>query len=81
MTEQFDLIEYQQKAREMTCPKKLFALWEEVCYRYDHREIGRYELEEMKVVIWPNLKALSALRKIVNDTEVVSKQARKQSVS
>lgn len=80
MTEQFDLIEYQQKAREMTCPKKLFALWEEVCYRYDHHEIGRYELEEMKVVIWPNLKALSTLRKIVNSTETTVTTARKQSV-
>ncbi len=79
MTEHFDLIEYQQMAREMTCPKKLFALWEEVCYRYDHREIGRYELEEMKVVIWPNLKALSALRSIVNGTATGVRQTRQQS--
>ena len=66
-------------AREMTCPKKLFALWEDVCYRYDRREIGRYELEEMKVVIWPNLKALSALRNIVNGTATGVRQARRLS--
>lgn len=60
--EPFDLIEFQQKAREMSCPKKLFALWEDVCRRYDRREIGKYELEEMKEVIFPALKALGALR-------------------
>lgn len=65
----------------MTCPKKLFALWEEVCLRYDRREIGRYELEEMKVVIWPNLKALSALRNIVNGTATAGRVVRKQSAT
>jgi len=40
---------------------ELFHLWEEVCRLYDSGLIGQYELDEMKSVIWPNLKALQAL--------------------
>jgi hypothetical protein len=68
--ETFDLLEYQQLAREASCPKKLFELWEDVCLRYERREIGIYQLEEMKEVIWPNLRALAILRQVVNDTAV-----------
>ena len=49
--EAFNLTQYQQKAREILCPKKLFQLWEEVCLYYDREEIGPYELEEMKEII------------------------------
>ena len=66
--ETFDLLEFQQKARELCCPKKLFQLWEDVCRRYDSREIGEYELEEMKEVIWPSLHALASIRNSVNET-------------
>lgn len=66
--DKFDLLEFQQKARELCCPKKLFQLWEDVCRRYDRREIGEYELEEMKEVIWPSLQALASIRNKVNDT-------------
>lgn len=66
--ESFDLIEFQQKARETVDPKKLFELWEDVCTRYERREIGEYELEEMKDVIWPTLQQLASLRRIVNAT-------------
>ena len=66
--EAFDLIEFQQKARETCDPKKLFELWEDVCQRYERREIGEYELEEMKEVIWPSLNQLASLRRIVNGT-------------
>lgn len=77
--ESFDLIEFQQKARETCCPKKLFAMWEDVCKRYERHEIGSYELEEMKEVIWPSLEALASLRKSVNDTgEVVAKKSRRK---
>ena len=69
--EPFDLIEFQQKARETYDPRRLFELWEEVCQRYDRREIGEYELEEMKEVIWPSLNQLASLRKIVNEQPVV----------
>jgi hypothetical protein len=65
----FDLLEFQQKARETLCPKKLFLIWEDVCRRYERHEIGLYQLEEMKEVIGPHLAALSALRKIIDGTE------------
>jgi hypothetical protein len=58
----FDLIEFQREARECKLPGTLFQLWEEVCKLYDKGLISQYELDEMKEVIWPNLKALSALR-------------------
>lgn len=72
--EQFDLLEFQQRAREICCPQKLFQLWEDVCRRYERYEIGRYQLEEMKDVIWPNLKALTTLRRCVNDIPPVSRE-------
>ena len=65
----FNLLDYQQKARDLLCPKKLFLLWEEVCRLYDHGEIGEYEFEEMKEVIWPSLKTLSALRRTIDAVE------------
>ena len=46
--EAFDLLEFQKRARETCCPKKLFELWEDVCRRYDHHLINRYEFDEMK---------------------------------
>lgn len=65
--EPFDLIEFQQRAKETTDPKKLFELWEDCCRRYERNEIGRYDWEEMRDVIWPNLQALASLRRLVND--------------
>ncbi len=65
--EPFDLIDTQQKAREIYDPKKLFELWEEICQRFERHEIGIYELDEMKDVIWPSLQQLAVLRRAVND--------------
>ena|GEM_PF-707305 len=65
----FDLLEYQKRARETCDPKRLFELWEDVCRRYDRGEIGTYELEEMKEVILPNLKALAGLRRSINNMD------------
>jgi hypothetical protein len=76
--ESFDLIEFQQKARETYDPRKLFELWEDVCKRYERKEIGEYELEEMKEVIWPSLNQLAALRRIVNTPIRKAKLARRR---
>jgi hypothetical protein len=76
--EVFDLLEYQKTARELLCPKKLYQLWEDVCRLYERREIGLYEVEEMKEVIWPQLTALSALRRTVDGAEKVPKRTRKR---
>ncbi len=73
----FDLLEFQQMAREILCPKKLFLLWENVCRRYERQEIGLYQLEEMKEVIWPHLSALSSLRKIVDENENKGRKRRR----
>lgn len=62
----FDLIEYQREARSRQTPISLFLLWEDVCRLYDRGVIGRYELDEMKAVIWPLLESLTALQKQVN---------------
>jgi len=79
--ESFDLLEFQQEAREICCPKKLFELWEDVCRRYERREIGLYELEEMKEVIWPNLMALAVIRRAVNGIIEKPKKSRRRSAS
>lgn len=57
----FDLIEYQQMAREMTKTKDLFDLWNTCCQKKDRGEIGQYELDEMKDVIFPLMESLSTL--------------------
>jgi hypothetical protein len=69
----FDLLEFQQRARETCCPKKLFQLWEDISRRYERGEIGQYEVDEMKEVIWPTLEALASIRRSVNG-EVALKQ-------
>ena len=76
--EGFDLLEFQQKAREICCPKKLFELWEDVCRRYERHEIGMYEVEEMKEVIWPTLEALASLRRTVNEVDPTPKQKQRK---
>jgi hypothetical protein len=58
----FDLIEYQDKARDIYSPRRLFELWEDVCKKYDQGFIGSYALDEMKCVIWPKLHSLSHCR-------------------
>jgi len=58
----FDLIEYQDKARDIYSPRRLFELWEDVCKKYDKGFIGSYALDEMKCVIWPKLHTLSNSR-------------------
>lgn len=69
MNDAFDLLTFQKKARETCDPKKLFELWEDVCRRYERREIGTYELDEMKDVILPSLKALTQLKHSINDID------------
>ena len=63
---QFDLIAYQRDARDRKQPQKLFELWEDVCRQYESGLITQYELDEMKAVIWPNLRALSALKEAID---------------
>jgi len=47
----------------------LFELWEDVCKRYERREIGEYDFEEMKESIWPNLKALASIRRAMDEMD------------
>ncbi|MBX9876827.1 MAG: hypothetical protein K2Y22_00070 [Candidatus Obscuribacterales bacterium] len=59
------MVEYQQLARDESYPDKLLKLWEEVCRLYGRGVIGRYELDEMKAIIWPFLRYLCRLKKSV----------------
>jgi hypothetical protein len=60
--DKFDLIEYQDKARDMYSPRRLFELWEDVCKKYDRGVIRSYDLDEMKAVILPKLHMLAQSR-------------------
>jgi len=71
----FDLIEYQREARNRKQPGELFQLWEEVCRHYDRGLIGQYELDEMKAVIWPNMRVLTVLKNTIDDSFVREKSA------
>jgi len=64
----FDLIEFQEEARTIKSPKRLFELWEKVCVLYDKGLIGKYELEEMKETIWPHMQALTRLKLAVDSS-------------
>jgi hypothetical protein len=74
----FDLLEFQRRARETCCPKKLFEMWEDICRRYERKEIGKYQVEEMKEIIWPSLQALAMLRRCVNGLEPVGATTRRK---
>lgn len=67
--EAFDLLAFQKRARETCDPKALFELWEDVCKRFERRQIGEYEFEEMKETIWPHLKALASLRRAMDSVD------------
>lgn len=63
----FDLLETQREARlHKSDGPKLYKMWDDVCGRYDRREIGIYDLEEMKSVIFPAPAALESLKNNVN---------------
>ncbi len=61
----FDLPEFQQEVREAKSAKALFALWDTVCQMYDRRRITKYELEEMRDIIWPRMKTLASLEDMI----------------
>lgn len=66
----FDLIEWQQKAKDMSGnPKKLFDLWEQVCRLYEQNKIGQYELDEMREVIHPALRVAASIKKLINEKD------------
>lgn len=62
----FDLIEWQQMAREMIKPEELFKFWEKINKMYLSNQIGRYELDELKDVIFERLAQLNNIKKEVN---------------
>ena len=65
----FDLIDYQEQARNASAPKKLYELWDEVCQNYDKRWISEYELSEMKDIIFTSLNHLSKLKLLIESDE------------
>lgn len=68
--EPFDLIEWQNKAKDLSGnAKALFELWEEVCRRYDRNEIGKYEMEEMRDLILPDLQATASIKRLLEGTK------------
>jgi UDP-galactopyranose mutase len=59
----FDLIEWQQMAKDMTSAENLLDLWERVNKMYLAGQIGKYELDEMRDVIFPALASISNIKK------------------
>ncbi|MBZ0188388.1 MAG: hypothetical protein K8F91_19225 [Candidatus Obscuribacterales bacterium] len=64
----FDLIDYQRKARNLNSPQKLFSLWDQVCAFYERGSISEYEWTEMKDVIWPSIRQMSGVRVMVDQS-------------
>lgn len=68
IVDRFDLPEYQQEAREAKSAKSLFALWDKVCSYYDRGLIGRYELEEMRDLVWEQMNSLVKLQSAIEQS-------------
>lgn len=58
----FDLIEWQEMAKDMVKPEELFEFWEKINKMYLKNQIGKYELDEMRDVIFDRLAWLSAIK-------------------
>lgn len=63
---QFDLPEFQQEVREAKSAKQLFDLWDGVCKMYERGQISKYELEEMRDIIWPQMRSLVSLQGMID---------------
>ncbi|HMO20383.1 MAG: hypothetical protein R3C24_09655 [Cyanobacteriota/Melainabacteria group bacterium] len=63
---QLKLVEYKKKARETASLKELFTLFDTVSNYYELGYIDEAEFEEIKQVIWPNLKSITALKRQID---------------
>lgn len=68
----FDLIQYQHEARNLTTPQSVFQMWEDVCRKYELGTIGLNEWEELKDTLWAVLAETSKLQRQI-DSSFVSK--------
>lgn len=68
MTDRFDLPECQQEVRETKSAKHLFLLWDKVCGYYDRGNIGKYELEEMRDVVYSQMNELVTLQSAIEQS-------------
>lgn len=71
--DRFDLPELQQEARETKSAKSLFLLWDNVCASYDKGQIGKYELEEMRDVVWSQMENLVSLQSMIEQSFAIRK--------
>ena len=71
----FDLIETQQKVREIACPKLLFELWERFSCAYDRKELSKYILDEMQSVVWEQFRRISATEMRAGDRRTSKRAA------
>jgi hypothetical protein len=68
ISDRFDLPECQQEARETKSAKHLFLLWDKVCCHYDRGSIGKYELEEMRDVVYSQMNDLVTLQSAIEQS-------------
>lgn len=54
----FDLLDAQQKVREIRCPKELFETWERLSCAYLRKELSSYMLDEMKTIVWKQFRLI-----------------------
>ena len=64
---EFDLFEYQTEARECLSAQELFQIWDRVSSFYESGKINSSELSEMKEVIWPRLRSMTALKNMIDN--------------
>lgn len=63
---QVKLVEYKKLARESASLNELFSLFDQVSNYYELGYIDENELDEIKGVIWPSIRSLSALKRRID---------------
>lgn len=66
--DRFDPPECQQEVRETKSAKHLFLIWDKVCCYYDRGTIGKYELEEMRDVVYSQMSNLVTLQSAIEQS-------------
>ncbi len=58
----FDIIEYQNRARALQCPRQLHELWREVKALYEQGVISKTDFDEMRALVWKHLSIVAESR-------------------
>jgi hypothetical protein len=71
----FDLIDSQNKARQIASPRELLEVWEAVSRLYVRQKIARYDLDEMKATVWEQFRRIRVLKRLKDNPKLARTMA------